>query len=96
MTDDIKPWIVCVLTRTNKADDDDSDLYMGSTSRSLEIRLRGHWNDAQRSGNESNHLYKRMREVGLQNWEVLLLLSRVCDKKTIYALEKKLDSNIKS
>ena len=79
-----------MLTRTNKADDDNSDLYVGSTSRSFEIRLRGHWNDTQRPGNENNSLYKRMREAGLQNWEVLPLLSRVCDKKkTIYELEKK-------
>ena len=39
------------------------------------------------SGN--NRLYVRMREVGIENWEILPLLSRMCGKKEVYEVEKK-------
>lgn len=87
--DEIKPRIVYVLTRKNKADDDDTDMYVGSTSMPLNKRLCCHRCDAIRVGNENNRLYKRMCEVGLQNWEILPLLGRTCDIKTIYELERK-------
>ena len=48
--DEIKERIVYVLTRKNKADDGNNDIYVGST--------------------ENNRLYKRMKEVGLDNWEI--------------------------
>ena len=89
MSSEIKPRIVYVLTRTNKADDDDTDIYVGSTSRSLNDRLCCHRCDATRVGNENNKLYSRMRAVGLQNWEIISLLSRTCDIKTIRELERK-------
>ena len=85
---EIKQRIVYVLTRKDKDDDDDTDIYVGSTSKPLNGRLRCHKNDAQRLGNENNRLYKRMREVGLENWEILPLLSRMCDIKTICEVEK--------
>ena len=89
MTDKIKQRIVYVLTRKNKTDDDDSDLYVGCMSQPLERRLQGHRKDAQRSGRENNRLYKRMREVGLENWEILPLLGRTCGKKEVFELERK-------
>ena len=70
MSDEIKQRIVYVLTRTNKADNDDSDIYVGSTSMYLSNRLALHRCDAIRPGNENNRLYIRMREVGLENWEI--------------------------
>ena len=39
MADEIKESTVDVLTRTNKADGDDTDIYVGSTSQSLKERL---------------------------------------------------------
>ena len=89
MSTETKQRIVYVLTRTNKADDDDTDIYVGSTSKSLNDRLCGHRRDAIRAGNENNKLYKRMRTVGIQNWEITPLLSRTCDLKTIRELERK-------
>ena len=89
MSSEIKQRVVYVLTRTNKADDDDTDIYVGSTSKPLKIRLRGHKNDATRAGNENNKLYTRMRATGIQNWEIFPLLQRTCDIKTIKELERK-------
>ena len=66
--DEIKERIVYVLTRKNKADDGNNDIYVGST--------------------ENNRLYKRMKEVGLDNWEILPLLSRTCDIKEIREAER--------
>ena len=89
MTSEIKQRIVYVLTRINKADDDDTDIYVGSTSLSLNDRLRLHRNASTKAGNENNKLYTRMRTVGVQNWEIIPLLSRTCDIKTIRGLERK-------
>ena len=89
MSEEVKERTVYVLTRKNKADGDDSDIYVGSTSRSLEQRLCCRRCDAIRPGNENNRLYKRMREVGLENWEILPLLSRTCGIKTIREVERK-------
>ena len=93
MPDEIKPRIVYVLTRTNKADDDDSDIYVGSTSQPLEQRLAGHKYDTknfmERGYSKNNRLYARMNEIGLDNFKILPLLSRTCDIKTICEVEKK-------
>ena len=93
MSNEIKLRIVYVLTRKNKADADDTDLYVGSTSHRLGKRLYQHLynseNFIKRGLSEDNRLYKRIREVGLENWEVLPLLSRTCDVKTIRELERK-------
>ena len=64
-------------------------IYVGSTSQPLNDRLCGHRRDATRVGNENNKLYTRMRTVGIQSWEIIPLLSRVCDIKTIRQLEQK-------
>ena len=88
MTGGIKERTVYVLTRKNKADDDDTDIYVGSTSLPLGQRLQTHRSDAQRIGNENNRLYVRMNEIGLENWEILPLLARTCSKKEICEVEK--------
>ena len=90
--DEIKPRIVYVLTRKDKADDDGTDIYVGSTSLPLEKRFTLHRQRAKNfiedgcSGN--NRLYVRMNEIGLENWEVLPLLARMCGIKTIREVEK--------
>ena len=61
---------------------------MGCTSQPLGERLQRHRKDAQRSGYENNRLYKWMREVGLEKWEILPLLSRTCGKKEAFELER--------
>ena len=85
---EIKQRIVYVLTRKGKADDDDTNIYVKSTSKPLNGRLCRHRYSATGSGNENNRLYKRMREIGLEKWEILPLLSRACDLKTIREVEK--------
>ena len=88
MSSENKQRIVYVLTRTNKADDDDTDIYIGSTSQSLNDRLGQHRYKADVI-KENSKLYERMREVGTSNFEILPLLSRTCDIKTIRELERK-------
>ena len=66
-------------------------MYVGSTSLSLAKRLSNHKNDSLRVGNEENKLYKRMREVGLENWvmrPLLSLESTLCTRDEIRAFEK--------
>ena len=89
MSDEIKQRTVYVLTRKEKTGNDDTDIYVGSTSQPLPQRLNNHKRDAIRPGNENNRLYVRMNEVRLDNWEILPLLSRTCDIKTIREVEKK-------
>ena len=84
---DIKIRKVYLLRRTDKPDDE-TDIYVGSTSRTLRKRLWNHRSDALRTRNKNNKLYKKMREVGLDNWEMVPLLSFACDRKTILEFEK--------
>ena len=88
MSDEIKNRTVYFLRRTDK-EDDGTDIYVGSTLKPLGKRFAIHRCDATRPGNENNRLYKRMREVGLGNWEILPLLSRTCDLRTIREVERK-------
>ena len=87
MSSEIKQRVVYLLRRTDK-DDDGTDVYVGSTSKTLRERLWDHRGEATRTGNENNRLYTKMREVGLGNWEMIPLLSFTCDKKTIMEFEK--------
>ena len=89
MSEEIKQRIVYVLTRKDKADDDGTDIYVGSTSLPLERRLYLHRQAAVIPGNGNNRLYKRMNGIGLDNWKVLPLLSRMCGIKTIREIERK-------
>ena len=77
--------IVYLLRRTDK-EDDGTDLYIGSTSQKLKERLHDHRGEVERC---NSRLYKRMRETGKHNWEIIPLLSRICDKDTIRKVEKK-------
>ena len=78
--------------RTDKPDDG-TDIYVGSTSQPLNYLLYCHKYSAKnflRLGySENNLLYMKMSRVGVQNWEILPLLGRMCDIKTIRELERK-------
>ena len=91
-SDKIKNRTVYVLTRKDKADDDDTDVHVGSTSLRLGKRFTHHKYSAknfmERGCSENNRLYVRMNEIGVENWEVLPLLARTCYKKDIYEVEK--------
>ena len=95
----IKERAVYLLKRTDKSYDG-TDVYVGSTSLSLKRRLCNHRSDSLRIGNKNNKLYVKMREVGLDNWEMVSLLSITCDRKTILEFEKeqcnKLNSDLNS
>ena len=87
MSDEIKNRTVYMLCRKDKSEDG-TDIYIGSTSKTLEKRLSGHRSDAQSLKNGGSRVYKRMREIGLQNWKMVPLLTFSCDKKTIFEFEK--------
>ena len=84
-SNEIKPRTVYLLKRTDK-EDDGKDLYVGSTSKKLKYRLSSH--KCPSSCERESKLYKRMREVGTDNWEIIPLLSFSCDQKTIREFEK--------
>ena len=86
MSSEIKQRTVYLMQRTDKVFDG-TDVYVGSTSKTLRERLWDHRGEATRIGNENNRLYRRMREVGVGNWEMISLLSTESDKKTILELE---------
>ena len=87
MTSEIKQRIVYLMQRTDKIYDG-TEIYVGSTSRSLRERLRKHRDRSKLEKYENTKLYKKMREVGVSNWGITPLLSLTCDKKTILELEK--------
>ena len=69
-----------------------NDVYIGSTSWSLCLRLSIH---RQRAGNPSrlkyygsSKLYQKMRKVGIQHWEIVPLITFACDRKTICEFER--------
>ena len=63
------------------------DTYLGSTSQTLSKRLSAHRSVASRPGSEANKFYKRMREVGFENWEIVPLLTLECTRDEICAFE---------
>ena len=84
MTTEIKPRVVYKLVRTDKPEDG-TDVYVGSTSKTLKNRLKDHRHDA---GRCNSKLYKRMFEMGIDNWKILPLLVHICDRKTIQEFER--------
>ena len=92
MSNGIKNRIVYVLTRKNKADDD-TDIYVGSTSKPLGKRFADHKYNARKfidiGCSKNNRLYVRMNKIGVENWEILPLLARTCDIRTIREVERK-------
>ena len=87
-SNEIKPRTVYLLRRTDKKDDG-KDTYVGSTSKNLKYRLSSHRCSANYLWKYGNtKLYKKMREVGTINWEIVPLLTFSCDKKTILEFER--------
>ena len=82
---EIKKRTVYLLQRTDK-EEDGTDVYVGSTSKTPRRRLSEHRCMATRSDSK---LYGRMRAVGVDNWEIVPLFQRACDKETILGLERK-------
>ena len=83
---DIKPRTVYLLRQTDKEEDDGTDLYIGSTSKKLKERLSNHKSYTRIV---SNKLYTKMLETGVNNWEIIPLLSRTCNRNTIREVERK-------
>ena len=88
MSDEIKERTVYMLRWA----DGGNGIYVGSTSQALKERLREHKKDA---GNPSrlkyygsSKLYQKMREVGVQHWEIVPLLTFACDQNTIFEFER--------
>ena len=95
MSSEIKKRTVYLLQRTDKIYDG-TDIYVGSTSKTLRRRLFDHRGEALRIYNKSNKLYTRMQEVGVYNWEITLLeTSSLCEKREIFILEKKCIEKLK-
>ena len=84
-TSEIKNRTVYVLCRTDKSEDG-SDLYIGSTSRSLKERLRCHKKGAERLKYRNIRLYKRMNDS--ENWKIIPLVTFACGQKTIFEFER--------
>ena len=82
---DIKPRTVYLLRRTDK-EEDGTDLYIGSTSKKLKYRLSSH--KCPSSHMRKSKLYERMREVGIDSWMIVPLLTFTCDRNTILEFEK--------
>ena len=83
---EIKPRTVYLMQRTDKIYDG-TEIYVGSTSLSLKLRLQVHKSASKTKKYCNTKLYTKMREVGLNNWKIIPLLQRTCDKKTILELE---------
>ena len=87
--DEIKNRTVYMICRVDKVED---DIYVGSMSCPLSQRFAKHKCDA---GNPSrlkyygnSKLYRRIREVGVQRWKSVPLLTFACDQKTIREFER--------
>ena len=92
MSGGIKERTVYMLCRIGKVEDDGTDVYIGSTSKPLCQRFSEH---KQNAGNPSrlkyhgnSKLYRRIREVGVQRWKIVPLLSFACTRKTTCEFEK--------
>ena len=83
---EIKPRTVYLMQRTDKIYDG-TEIYVGSTSKTLRERLSNHKSASKLEKHENIKLYVKMHEVGLDRWEIIPLLQRTCDKKTILEFE---------
>ena len=92
MTCEIKNRTVYMLCRTDKTEDDGTDIYIGSTSRPLKERLWEHQKKARKfkmlGYSVNNKLFTRMFDVGIRNWRIIPLLTFAWDQKTIFEFEK--------
>ena len=96
MSDEIKERTVYMLCRVDKTTGDDGkDVYVGSTSPPLCQRFAEHKHDAGTPFRTPSRLkyyggsklYKKMREVGVQNWKIVPLLTFACNRETICGFE---------
>ena len=81
---EIKERTVYLLQRSDKIFDG-TDVYVGSTSRSLRERMWGHRSAAKLGACK---LHTRMKETGIHNWEIRALLTCECNEKEICGYEK--------
>ena len=82
------PTMQTVYMIYNKNSKNGKDSYVGSTSQCLERRLSDHKSHAKQKQNEKNKFYRRMLEVGLENWEIVPLLTLECTRDEIRAFEQ--------
>ena len=88
MTDnEIKTRTVYIIHNKNSKNGRDS--YIGSTSTSLESRLNWHKFSAKKKQYANTKVYRRINEVGWENWEIVPLLTLECTKNEILILERK-------
>ena len=89
MADDkVKKRTVYCLSK--KIPDENYDVYVGSTCKPLSQRLSEHKADCKRRENNKNvKLYKRMTEVGLENWKIVPLFEKTYSIDEIRKAEKK-------
>ena len=78
-----------VYCLTKKVPDENYDLYVGSTSMSLEKRLQSQRTNAKEEQYKGIKVFKRMNEVGLKNWKIVLLLTLECSRDEIRTFERK-------
>ena len=87
MTDnEIRTRTVYCLTK--QTPDENYDVYVGSTSKSVGERLRLHKSSAKQKQKENFKIYQRMNEVGLDNWKIVPLLTLKCTQNEIRAFER--------
>ena len=84
---EIKTRTVYCLTK--RIADENYDVYVESTSMSLEKRLSYHKSDARQKRCAKPKIYQRMNEVGLNNWKIVPLLTLECTRDEIRSFERK-------
>ena len=80
-----------VYLLSHKNSDLGRDVYVGSSSLPLAKRLTCHKSACSKLGNDGSKLYKRMREVGPNNWfmrPLLSLESTICSSDDIRAFQR--------
>ena len=84
---EIKTRTVYCLTKL--IPDENYDVYVGSTSMSLEKRLSSQKSNAKQKRCVNIKIYQRMNEVGLNNWKIVPLLTLECTRDEICSFERK-------
>ena len=78
-----------VYCLTKRVLDENYDVYVGSTSKSLGNRLGNHKRHARQKRFANFKIYQRMNEVGLDNWKIVPLLTLECTRDEIRAFERR-------
>ena len=78
-----------VYCLTKRVPDENYDVYVGSTSLSIEERLRKQKSLAKQENRKKAKVFRRMNEVGLENWMIVPLLTLDCTKEEIRSFERK-------